>query len=162
MKNKVKGVTTVEFALVGGLFFLVLFGILEFGRLLFVWNTLTEATRRGARIAAVCPVNHSAIARIAVLDGPTSGGSSPILPGLSTANVDLRYLDVDGIPIGDPVGNFTTIRYVRVRIIGYSHNMIIPMFTPLLNAPPFQTTLPRESLGVPRVGAGPQCFGTAA
>ncbi len=164
MKNKVKGVTTVEFALVGGLFFLVLFGILEFGRLLFVWNTLTEATRRGARIAAVCPVNHSAIARIAVLDGPTGGGSSPILPGLSTANVELRYLDVDGILIADPSpgGNYTAIRYVRVRIIGYSHNMNIPMFTPLLNAPPFQTTLPRESLGVPRVGAGPQCFGTAA
>lgn len=162
MKNKVKGVTTVEFALVGGLFFLVLFGILEFGRLLFVWNTLTEATRRGARIAAVCPVNHSAIANIAVLDRPTGGGSSPILPGLSTANVELRYLDVDGIPIVTPVANFTAIRYVRVRIVGYSHNMIIPMFTPLLNAPPFQTTLPRESLGVPRVGAGPQCFGTAA
>ncbi len=162
MKNKVKGVTTVEFALVGGLFFLVLFGILEFGRLLYVWNTLTEATRRGARIAAVCPVNHSAIAKIAVLDGPTGGGSSPILPGLSTANVELRYLDVDGIPIVTPDANFTAIRYVRVRIIGYSHNMIIAMFTPVLNAPAFQTTLPRESLGVPRVGAGPQCFGTAA
>jgi len=132
------------------------------GRALFVWNTLTEATRRGARIAAVCPVNHSAIARIAVMDGPTGGGSSPILPGLTIANVELRYLDVDGIPIADPVGNFTDIRYVRVRIVGYSHNAIIPMFTPVLNAPPFQTTLPRESLGVPRVGAGPECFGTAA
>ncbi len=158
MKHKTKGVTTVEFAIIGTLFFIVLLGVIEFGRALFVWNTLTEATRRGARIAVVCPVNHSAITRIAVFNTATTSGASPILPNLSPGNVAVDYLDRNG----NPAGTFLAIRYARVRITGYQHNMLIPFFNQLLNAPAFETTLPRESLGVPRGGAGPQCFGTAA
>lgn len=157
MKCKVKGVTTVEFSIIAALFFIILLGVIEFGRALSVWNTLTEATRRGARIAVVCPVNHSAIARIAVFNDAITGGASPILPGLSPANVLVDYLDVNGAP----TASFNAIRYVRVRITGYQHNLLIPFFNRLLNAPAFETTLPRESLGVPRVGAGPECFGTA-
>ncbi len=157
MKHKMKGVTTVEFAIIAALFFTVLLGVIEFGRLLFVWNTLTEATRRGARIAAVCPVNHSAIARIAVFNNATTGGASPILPDLSPANVAVDYLDIGGAP----TANYLAIRYVRVGITGYQHNLLIPFFNQLLTAPAHETTIPRESLGVPRVGAGAGCFGTA-
>ncbi len=158
MKHKVKGTTVVEFAIVGVLFFVVLFAVIEFGRALFVWNTLTEATRRGARIAVVCPVNHSAIRRVAVFNNASSGGGSPILTGLSPANVAVDYLDVNGAA----TAAFTAIRYVRVRIVGFQHSILIPVFNEVLNTPAFATTLPRESLGVPRVGAGAQCFGTAA
>lgn len=157
MKRKTKGTTTVEFAVIAALFFTVLLAVIEFGRALYVWNTLTEATRRGARIAVVCPRNHSAIARIAVFNNATAGGASPILAGLSPANIVVSYLDINGAP----GATFAATRYVRVRITGYQHNVVIPFFNQLWNAPAYETTLPRESLGVPRVGAGPQCFGTA-
>jgi len=43
----------VEFALVGPLFFLILLGTIEMGRLMWVNHELTNGTREGARWAAV-------------------------------------------------------------------------------------------------------------
>jgi len=59
--NKQHGVYSIEFALVGAVFFLLLFAVLEVGRLFFVWNVLTEASRRGARLATVCHFDHGEI-----------------------------------------------------------------------------------------------------
>ncbi len=161
MRRKQMGATTVEFAIVGGLFFLVLFGVAEIARAIYTWNALTEATRRGARVAAICPINHSAISRVTVFQAGASGAPQAIIPGLSPANVDLSYLDADGQPLADPVGDFGLIRYVRVGIIGYQHDFVVSMFGASIDAPAFFSTLPRESLGIPREGAGAQCFGTA-
>lgn len=48
-----RGVAAVEFALVAIPFFLLLFGAIEFGRLLYLWNTVQEVTRHAARQAVV-------------------------------------------------------------------------------------------------------------
>lgn len=154
MKRQQSGITTVEFAIIGMLFFIVLFAVLEFGRLLFTWNTLTEATRRGARVAAVCPVNQAAIANITVFSDSAGGVASP-LPNLTPADVDVNYLGVNGNDLGGaPV--FSTIAYVQVGIPGYQFDMHIPLFNITLTSPSFWTTLPRENLGVVP-GAGPLC-----
>src|SRR5437764_9161393 len=47
------GATTVEFAFVAVLLFLMLFGILEYGRFLFVYHMTTNAARDAARFAVV-------------------------------------------------------------------------------------------------------------
>jgi hypothetical protein len=47
------GATTVEFAFVALLLFLMLFGIFEYGRFLFVYHAAENAARDGARFAAV-------------------------------------------------------------------------------------------------------------
>jgi Flp pilus assembly protein TadG len=47
------GATTVEFAFIAILLFLMLFGIIEYGRFLFVYHLATNAARDGARFAAV-------------------------------------------------------------------------------------------------------------
>jgi Flp pilus assembly protein TadG len=156
------GVYTVEFAIVGLLFFVLLFAVIEVGRLLFTWHTLDEAARRGARTAAVCPVGHSAPARVAVFSTPAGTGQSPILPDLTTANVSVEYLDPNGGTLASPALNFTAIRYVRVAIDNYQHQFLVPLFTSTLNAPRFETVLPRESLGIPREGGAAQCFGTGS
>ena len=161
MKRSQKGITSVEFAIVGSVFFLVLLSIIEFGRLMYTWGMLSEGTRRGARVAVVCPVNHSAIANVAIFSGPDDAANSAILDGLTTANIVTEYLDANGGVLADPVGSFRNIRYVRVRLQNYNHPLLIPYATVALESPAFATTLPRESLGVPRVGAGPECFGTA-
>jgi Flp pilus assembly protein TadG len=46
-----RGAAAVEFALIAPLFFLLLFGIIEFGRALMVQQMLVNAARAGARIA---------------------------------------------------------------------------------------------------------------
>jgi TadE-like protein len=46
-----RGAAVVEFALVAPIFFVLVFGILEIGRLVMVQQLLTTASREGARIA---------------------------------------------------------------------------------------------------------------
>ena len=111
----------------------------------------------------MCPPNHGAIGRVAVFAGPGSGGRSPIIQGLSSDNIAVEYLDAGGVVLADPVGGFGNIRYVRTRVVGFQHALLIPFVGGALTmeAPPFLATLPRESLGIPREGAQPVCFGTA-
>lgn len=53
MRRKGRGQALAEFALVAPLFFLLLFGIIEAGRFIFYYETLSNATREGARYAIV-------------------------------------------------------------------------------------------------------------
>lgn len=149
------GTTTVEFAIVGLLAMVVLFAVIEFGRLVFVVNALNEATRRGARMAVVCPINDPAIAQVAVFNAPGGSGASPVVGGLTTSNVDIRYLNQAGLPVASPAANFTQIHYVQVRIVNFQHTLVIPVYNLTFTLPSYPTTMPRESLGIPRVGAGP-------
>jgi len=148
MIRRQRGITTVEFAIIGLLVMIVLFAVLETGRLLFVFNALEEATRRGARVAAVCQVNDSAIAEITVFNPSGGGADSGLLSGLTTGNVDVEYLDQGGNALGDPMGSYGLIRFVRVSITGFMYQLIIPLFMQNFATPNFATTIPRESLGV--------------
>jgi Flp pilus assembly protein TadG len=47
------GTAMVEFAIIAPLLFVLLFGIVDFGRAFFLMNSLTAAVREGARLAAV-------------------------------------------------------------------------------------------------------------
>jgi Flp pilus assembly protein TadG len=147
-----QGVTTVEFAIVGLVALVILFSLIEFSRLIFVINSLSEATRRGARMAAVCPLNDPAILQVTVFNAPGGGGSgSPIVSGLDTSNVVVEYLDQNG----QQTNTFAQIQYVRVRIANFQHTLLIPVYAVNLTLPEYPTTLPRESLGIPRQGTGP-------
>ncbi len=48
-----QGAAAVEFALVAPLFFLMVFGMIEFGRMVMVQQVITNASREGARIAVL-------------------------------------------------------------------------------------------------------------
>lgn len=150
--SKQTGLVVVETAIVGLLAMVTLFAVLEVARVFFVMNALEEAARRGARVAAVCQVNDPAISQIAIFNNSGDGGGSTLIHDLSTAHVDLAYLDGGGGVVGDPVGSFFNIRYVRVGIVGYQHQLLIPLFFTTLTLPRFDATLPRESLGVSREG----------
>jgi TadE-like protein len=131
----------VEFSIVGVLLFILLFGVIEFGRLLSTFVTLGESTRRAARLATVCPINDPGI---------TSTGLFAGLPGFTSANLQIQYLKTDGSVLADPAGNYGSIQYVRVRVTGYSIPLAIPVINPSIAAPAFAVTLPREALGVTR------------
>ena len=152
MRRYNRGITTVEFAIIGLMMFIVLFGVIEFGRALFVMNVLTEATRRGARLAAVCPVGDPAPANTAAF---VNGG--PMVAGLTTSNIQVQYLDINGTPLANPTGSFGSIKYVSVSITGFTQTLLIPSFNLSIPMSGFTTTLPRESLGVPRAGAIQPC-----
>ena len=151
-----EGQTLVEFPLVLLLTFLPLvLGVMEFGRALYTWGTIVEATRWGTREAIVAGFEGGAY------NSPTVGNiiddinnRSLIQPKLTPANVAVDYLDKS-------YGSTTTyedVRYVRVSIINYRFQSVvsvvsgffgIPVSIPL---PGFSTTLPRESLGAVPAG----------
>ena len=155
LRRKQTGVTAVEFAVVGMLLLIVLFSVFEVARAFYVFNALNEATRRGARMAAVCPIDDPAISEIAIFNTSGGGASSNVISGLSTANIEVSYLNMNGDPVPDPIADFGDIWYVRVAMVGFNHQMRIPTLFATIASPDFQTTLPRESLGVSRDGITP-------
>ena len=152
-----KGVALVEFAIVGGVALLMIFAVLEISRAVFVANALTEATRRGARMAAVCPINDPAIAQVATFNTPGAGNISPIVKYLDTTDFVLEYLDRAGNVLNSPADNFSAIRYIQVRVVNFQHELLIPFANVTFTMPEFSTRLPRESLGVPRSGVIKPC-----
>lgn len=157
--NSQSGLATVEFAIVAVVLMTVILAVIDISRLYFAVVSLNEATRRGARAAAVCPVNDPAIAQIAVFNTSGQSGPSPIVAGLQTQHVDVQYLNADGAPVASPAGaGFMNIRYVRVRINGgFQLQTFIPGLSQLVALPDFAATLPRESLGIPRDGVVVPC-----
>jgi len=134
--KKMRGVVMVEFAIVGAVLLMVIFGCLEFGRATYAFAALNEGTRRAARLAAVCPINDPVIKPAVNFLG---------VYGFSTSDVTLTYLDVNGISLGGtPASN--TVYYVRVSVTG-SIPLAIPFLSKTLS-PSFTVTLPAESLGV--------------
>lgn len=123
-----RGVAAVEFALIAIPFFLLLFGVMEFGRLFYVWNTAQEVTRHAARQAVVTDFNDAiaiaAIKRAAVFRA--TAGTLPAAPEISDQRVFIRYLNESGNTVASkpstPGDNITAclehasncIRYVEV------------------------------------------------
>ena len=155
LRYRQAGVTTVEFAIIAVVFFMALFGVIEMGRTLFVVNTLTEAARRGARMATVCPVGDTAPARAAVFD--SGNGTSAVIYGLTTGNIEIDYLDANGNVLPNPAASFGALSSVRATVVGFTLPLMSPLVMPTLTLSGFATTLPRESLGVPRSGAVTPC-----
>lgn len=146
--TKQQGLYAVEFAIIGSLFFLLLFAVLEIGRLFFVWNVLTEVTRRGARLATVCYLDTSSIVAFDDMISTALFNDNAIIPNLSSSNLQIHYLMDDGTQVLSSVdANF--INFVKVDIINYQHQLLIPGLFLTLDSPSFSTTLPSESLGVP-------------
>ena len=157
LRSKQCGLTSVEFSIVGLVVFIIIFGAIEMGRFMFTLNTLREATYRGARLAAVCTLNHPNIANAAIFN---TNGTGSVLPNLSTGNIDIQYLNGAGIVLGNPGGDpaqFSQIRFVRVQIIDYTHNFFLPGASFTHTAQSYPVTLPSESLGVPPFGQVTTC-----
>jgi Flp pilus assembly protein TadG len=127
-RERQRGAAAVEFALVAIVFFMLLIGIVEMGRVLFTWNAAAEATRYGARVAVVCGLNDAAIL----------SRMQKIMPALTAANVSVGYT-----PSGCSVAN---CQQVSVSIVNVPVTTFIPRAAMTLMVPPFATTLPRESM----------------
>ena len=126
------GAATVEFALVALLFFTLMFGVIEFGRAIFLWNTVQEVTRHAARDAAVTDftdawavnqVKQNAIFR--TTSGPLilGGGIDESYVRISYLNASLNEVNTSltcpsqniSTCLSDPNGA-SCIRFVQARL----------------------------------------------
>lgn len=123
-RQKNKGVYTVEFTLVSALFLLTIFMVMEAIRYIYLMNTASEITRRGARLAVVCNIGSAGII----------SEMASRYPNLTAQNVNISYL-----PAGCGQNNCQT---VTVGLTGLSTTIAGVTAT----IPNFATTLPRESM----------------
>lgn len=92
-----RGAVVVELALVLGLFLLLTLSTIEIARMMYVFNTAQDITRRAARAAALSDFSDSA-AMASVRNGAlfrTDAGALPLVSSLRTENVRIEYLSMD-------------------------------------------------------------------
>lgn len=137
-KSRQSGSTAVEFALVLLIFLTFVLAITDFGRMLYTWNAATEATRAGARYAAVCDDNDPS-RKAQVL-----AKMQALLPQIT--DIDLAWEDKDG----NSGCKSATCVGVTVTIVGMNYQWISPiaglakLAPKAIPAPTFRTYLVRE------------------
>lgn len=142
MKNRIqqRGVAAVEFAILLPILLLIVFGITEFGRALYAYNTLVKATRDAARYYAAQqpgnpPAKEAEIKNLAVY-GNTAGTGSPLASGLITGMVSLCD-SVSCSSTHQTQGAAPVVNLVTVMISGYTYQSFVPLVTPSLSQWPF-------------------------
>lgn len=136
-RNDERGATLVEFAIGASIALTVMFGVLEFGRALWVHNALTDAARRGARYAVLHPSTDTAGVKNVVVYGDPAGGTTPLVTDLATTNVSVNYSNF-GLSNGT----------VTVSITSYEFKFLLPLLTTKIQMPGYATTLTGESAGL--------------
>jgi hypothetical protein len=145
--GKEKGQSMVEMAMVCLLFFFLLFGILEFGRALWTYNTIVNGTRAGARWGVVNvandldTTNKDRVRNIVMYGYPLVTSGATLVPGLTPLmiNVNIVTLDTDGA--GAAIN-----QKISVSVSGYQFRFLIPL-APVLTIPAYETSLYTESMG---------------
>jgi Flp pilus assembly protein TadG len=111
------GAATVEFALVAPLYFLFVFALFEFGRMMMVQQSLTNAAREGCRKAVIATTLNSSDVDKAVRDclqSVTSKATDPAIVRVKvpanlancpngtalTVAIEVDYRDVTWLPLG--------------------------------------------------------------
>ena len=142
MKPRMRRVTTIarnrdgnamlEFAIGSGVLVMAFVGTFQFGYTFLQYNNLQNAVARGARYASLVPYDStttspsagfSSAVKNMVLYGSPTAGTSPVLPGLTTTNVNLTVTFTNGVPSA-----------MNVSISGYTINSIFATST-LTNKP---------------------------
>jgi len=103
LKNPRKGQAIVEFAMVLTVFSMIVFGIIEWGRLWMTMNALTSAAREGVRIAAVTGPDLNLVrgAALNILDAANLNGvlistSGPDADNEVTVTIRMDYSILSG------------------------------------------------------------------
>jgi Flp pilus assembly protein TadG len=103
-----RGAAAVEFAVVAPVFFLLVFGMIEYGRMVMVQQIIVNAAREGCRSA--------------VLDGSTTSGvKSTTITAMASGNITITTSNVTVSPdppsnaeFGDPVTVTVTVPFNQV------------------------------------------------
>lgn len=121
-----RGVQLIELAIALPVLLMLFAATAEFGRYFYHYSTLAKATRAGARYLATTPakstgvntVEDPKVKNLVVYGDPNAGdGGTPIIPGLTPANVEIER-----------VGVITTVPdTVTVRIINYNYTPMIDL-----------------------------------
>lgn len=126
--DHVKGAAAAEFAVVAVVYLALIIAVFEFARLMYIYATAVEATRLGARIAAVCNVN----------DVDVKAHMKKMLGILEPGNIEITYPGTTCSAANCPP--------VTVRLRNVQVTLSIPLAPLTFPLPDFATSVPAESL----------------
>jgi Flp pilus assembly protein TadG len=105
-RRRQRGAAAVEFAIVAPIFFLMIFGMIEFGRMVMVQQIITNASREGARIGVLDGTTGSQV--LASVDNYLEGAR------ISGAAVTVNPTEPSTAGYGEPVTVTVTIPFNQV------------------------------------------------
>ncbi len=121
------GSSTVELAIVFPILLLLFISAAELGRLFYTYTTLAKATKVGARYLSTSrdvtdpnkgPAEILKAQSLVVCGFTDCANRTPIVPGLTTANVNV--CDSTSVPCVPPIAN-GPVRYFRVEIQNFTY-----------------------------------------
>src|SRR5512137_2661100 len=135
-----RGQALVEMALIIVVFLFLFIGIIEFGRAMYTYSAIVQATRAGARSAVVNVRNESdtanrdRAANVVVYGDPDVSSGTPVLAGLPQARTEVHVVAIEtsnGLPISQKV---------TVRVENFQFHFVLPIeYT--ITIPAFETSL---------------------
>lgn len=128
-----RGAQLVELAIVLPIFLMLFGAAAEYGRYFYEYTTLDKAVRAGSRYLATAAVNgtEDAKARNIVVYGNPAGTGTPVVKGLTTANVVITRSG--GVPV--------LPQTVKVEISGYIYQPVFDLGK-LIKVPSLSLSVP--------------------
>jgi Flp pilus assembly protein TadG len=139
-----RGAASIEFAILVVPLLLMLFGVTEYGRAIYQYNTLVKSVRDASRfLSAVAPGSNHTVGSCLAVYGNMSCTGSPLAKGLTTSMVSIcDASNCAGTHASQTTGS-GSINLVTVTVSGYT-------FHPLLNF-----DLEGFRIGAPDITYGP-------
>ncbi len=140
-RRRQRGQTLVEFALILPVLLLILIGIFEFGRIIFLYANLFNAAREGARYGLTHPQDYNGILQHAqerITLTELSSGDLTVSMDTGPTSSDICVMDVS-----NDCASYAVIGN-RVKVsIGYIVSPLTPLFEPIINELNLQTEAAR-------------------
>jgi Flp pilus assembly protein TadG len=133
-----RGAALLEFAIGATIFVSAMFGVLEVGRLLWIHNSLVDATRRAARYAVNQNMSTGAQAgaKNMAVYGNEAGAGQPLVQDLELSQVKVSYQNFE-------LGGGT----VTAEIENYDFKFVLPLVGKTMRLPAYKTSLTAENAG---------------
>lgn len=121
-----RGAAAVEFAILIVPLLLMLFGVTEYGRAIYQYNTLVKSVRDASRyLSAVAPGSGHAAARCLAVHGNSNCTGNPLAPGLTTGMVSICDAgNCAATHNSQPTGSGTA-NLVTVTVTGYTFQTLL-------------------------------------
>jgi len=132
MRHAERGAYMVEFAFTATVLLLLLFGIIEFGRVLYTYHTVSNAARIGSRWAMVRGAGCSVLDHCSATSDDISAYVRSVVPMVDsnsmtvTASWTTTTNPNDDCTVSDPSGNNGTGHVVCVTV-SYPFNFAVPL-----------------------------------
>lgn len=142
--RKQRGVAAVELGILIFPLILLAFGITEFGRAIYQYNTLAKVTRDATRfLSGQGPgdINDVSAAKCLAVYGNKTCDGTALVPNLTTAMVNVcDSVSCPGSHQGQATGS-GVINLVTVTVNGYPFTSLVPLLLPSMNFGAISTTM---------------------